>query len=146
MFAVVVRLNHETAALYAKMTSGLCVWESRSETDWGLICATIWVRWSQARRQSPKSKIMRLTCRRGPRSQINGKISRNRTPSAVRWDPAVSTAWFRVDEPQGTPLKECERQGRRYYRGSRGSRFAVSWEIGLWNFASFTGDLVLRMI
>lgn len=33
-------------------------------------------------------------------------------PLTVRWNPAVSTAWFRVDESQGISvlLKECERQ------------------------------------
>lgn len=47
-------------------------------------------------------------------STRSGRISQSwsRTPSTVRWDPAVWTAWFRVDELQGISvlLKECERQ------------------------------------
>lgn len=130
-----------------EMTSSFCAREMRSAEGRDLICATIWERWSQARRESPNREM------RPPSlwaSTCNSEISQNcslrfRTRSGqVRF----RTRWFRVNEPNFSirPASSTEEaRTRRVWETMLFPReslrgFARSIKICPRNFAALTTD------
>lgn len=123
--------------LYVRMTSGLCVCETRSKRS------VIWSAWlfESDDLSSTMVKPGKRFTWRGSRGHPHIKrISRN--CRALGFTTRMSRmSWFRVNEPQD-PSERAALRGSANEDESRESTrgFAIAWEIDRWNFASFTGD------